>query len=1452
MKVIIDKINNLIRLLLENIHKRRKVVLALSCIVVFVTTYVLILPAFTLDENEATEQGGIGLPETVKGEEMIVSDDDFIEHEDTSTDNQVIVDNNNIDRVEQDSLISDNVEKRQADQNQPETDKVLENIPAEQTLEADGKSLSVVVTYGEDAEIPDDARLSVSEITEKDTAYKNYLAQAENLIGDESQIEEIRIVDISIKKSSNSSADNKIEPNAPVDVKITYDKAIDIGDEKKMTVIHFADNGPEILSNQADGRGDEITSVEFTTDSFSAFATVSEQFHTQMKEDCIAYFSFDNMGDGFADSGAIALRNGNIEIAAGKSGNALHLNSANGSDYLSVTKQDGSPLLTGLDEFTISYWVRPTAQYSTGTSGNWAFFASPNAAPQNYQSEHYIGAAHTGNSVNVERYNSTNQGRPASNSGNGTNINEWHHVAVVYRKVNGTASPNINNSKLYIDGNLVSTVGSDVDLSTMLGNNSIFQIGKGNWGSGEGFRGYIDEFSVYNYALSEPEIDIIYNEEGMIVLSPLNSNGVLEGDNPDPNSEYQNVASTHYKKMTIDGHTVNGQVDQQYARINIPVHYTDGSAQIILPSNNDLSSFRVSDAENVNHSVVQSTDQDVYKWVLKGWKNIATGEYYDTSNGSVTATVNNSNLNVFYADWQPANYDYTVPNPIETADTSNFIDIGVWDYNELYNLVGAHPFKVDFNTNDREPRDTLASEEWYIDHTRTGTGDFVQFVDNTDSNNSWQYGTLGNTQARGLWNENNWSNYSGWSPRMGIVGEWGQETNNHVLSTLFDTSNEPGSGVNYLGDGNYLFSYDSSKREYSYDSQLHAAAYNKSEQRFYVNSDPKRHTTNAGYNRATGFLPFNDYNQALAYNNGSTNCWFGMKIEVDFWLPDEPGTEDANKILGENMHFTFRGDDDVWVFIDDKLALDIGGIHEALNGSIDFTTGDIIVQTGDWDNHDQYTSLGNLNNMGIGAGAHKLTFYYVERGANASNCEIKFNLIPRWKQPPLSINRTKVSKTWSENTPDELKNSLNFYLEHNGEEVAGTVVRFSDGEFDEETGVWTYIWDYLNPDEEYIVKERFDETLFDVESEVINQDEQWEYWAASSYDDETGFDGKTTSENEVILIGNGKSTPNGLLLNGNLANDAADIEYDIVREDSVENIDKWTVEESDTASAHFYLKNSSGQYLSITGTSMQPTLVNTISDASLFYLAPTGDVNDAESNHRLVVKPNGEIGVAIKKEGTTESDESADRVHIYSYRFITADAYNYTIVNNYKNYPIQFKKVSIENVSVDSDGLTGAEFSLYNQAPDTEGNFPEGSLLTVLKSVDGSDGYLLAQSKSDVSEADNKILTVNPGTYYMVETKAPYGYIALEGVISFEVGQDGILRFTQPAQLTDTDKYISAVTETIDGKQISVPTGLLPNTTGAELPYTGGIGTTVFYVFGSILVIGCGVYFISRRRVGSR
>jgi fibro-slime domain-containing protein len=128
-----------------------------------------------------------------------------------------------------------------------------------------------------------------------------------------------------------------------------------------------------------------------------------------------------------------------------------------------------------------------------------------------------------------------------------------------------------------------------------------------------------------------------------------------------------------------------------------------------------------------------------------------------------------------------------------------------------------------------------------------------------------------------------------------------------------------------------------------------------------------------------------------AANQVQANLWFGMRVDVQFGLPDTPGVKLAdgtygNKdIYGKDMHFMFAGDDDVWILIDGQVALDLGGIHQAAEGDINFSTGQIRVNG---------KSVGTLS--GIESGEHTLTILYLERGSSMSNCAIYFNLAPRF------------------------------------------------------------------------------------------------------------------------------------------------------------------------------------------------------------------------------------------------------------------------------------------------------------------------------------------------------------------------------------------------------------------------------------------------------------------------
>lgn len=149
--------------------------------------------------------------------------------------------------------------------------------------------------------------------------------------------------------------------------------------------------------------------------------------------------------------------------------------------------------------------------------------------------------------------------------------------------------------------------------------------------------------------------------------------------------------------------------------------------------------------------------------------------------------------------------------------------------------------------------------------------------------------------------------------------------------------------------------------------------------------------------------------------------------------------------------------------------------------------------------------------------------------------------------------------------------------------------------------------------------------------------------------------------------------------------------------------------------------------------------------------------------------------------------------------------------------------------------LSGAKFKLSTTTDETDA-LPLATIDTNQYQYQTGTGEATEITTDDTGAFS--IEGLDAGTYYLIETDAPTGYNKLNAPITVTIAEDGSVTFTAGNE-----------SDTATGNDITVT---VVNQTGAELPSTGGIGTTIFYILGSALVIGCGIVLISRKRMNSK
>ncbi|MGI6178570.1 fibro-slime domain-containing protein [Butyricicoccus intestinisimiae] len=289
---------------------------------------------------------------------------------------------------------------------------------------------------------------------------------------------------------------------------------------------------------------------------------------------------------------------------------------------------------------------------------------------------------------------------------------------------------------------------------------------------------------------------------------------------------------------------------------------------------------------------------------------------------------------------------------------------------------------------------------------------------------------LGNNAGTAGGKEYSTTKYAKWNYWGGNAGYTGNYIYSGLVEKNLDTSNnivftntDPGlfrsdDTTNSYGKEIYTnvglpFQYDKSKNEYTFNSNEMSAHFTdkaKSNTNLTYSASPQTITDldAQGKNSKASWLPF-DQETSIATDNATYH--FGMQAVIPFSMTSN-GKLDPADDESDAITFDFSGDDDVWVFVDGKLVLDIGGIHNEMAGTMNFATNEWKVlksadntcndTVGDMNGQKMSGKLFNENGeKGVlgtdrktfaATTSHTLTVFYLERGAGASNCKIKFNL----------------------------------------------------------------------------------------------------------------------------------------------------------------------------------------------------------------------------------------------------------------------------------------------------------------------------------------------------------------------------------------------------------------------------------------------------------------------------
>lgn len=565
------------------------------------------------------------------------------------------------------------------------------------------------------------------------------------------------------------------------------------------------------------------------------------------------------------------------------------------------------------------------------------------------------------------------------------------------------------------------------------------------------------------------------------------------------------------------------------------------------------------------------------------------------------------------------------------------------------------------------------------------------------------------------------------------------------------------------------------------------------------------------------------YNEALYGFNESNNFYFGMYGTADFYQPVD------GQVNGSDMIYEFTGDDDMVVYIDGTLVLDLGGIHDAQSGFINFATGRVGYTNQTTNNPVKwnYTTIKSMFEKAITLNTtrwdgdtfadgteHKIQIFYQERGAGASNLKMKVNI------PPIPDGSITVSKTVE--GLDSTQAAEEIYILQLKKKAAGTDTYVGAANQKYTLSDETSITHTTDEDGKFTIKAGQIATFAGIEAgteiQVVEPDTGRIYDVTYTSTDSSGnlIDSDDSGSAVVPAAGyvavkvknNAKNHSKSLTIRKKFFVEGKEI----AAAPSTEKYNgaTYTLKESSdngkTWSELYTISYSSFTNASYTFSQLDPrkqyqVIENITKDTDG---ATTGTYYEKTEYEVLVgSNGNGTVASGVKLE---DSDNN----------FIDNTV---TFKNHYQKDYVSFMKHNESNAP-----LPGAVFTLYQA---------DGKTVVTDNLVSGENGDFTPGQNYKLSE----------GTYYLVETSAPAGYNKLAHRVKIVVNAIGTISATMEG--SSVGKELAVLNESTHTYVITIQ-----NNPGIELPNTGGSGTLPYTLSGlALMFIAAWMYgFIMRSR----